>query len=117
MKRRALILLIATAVSASLALADGAGNPATSRHITVQEAVLLALKHNHDIRIAGYAVDEKQHAKEAMKSSYSPTLRNDSSFMRVTDTQLIEINSGSLGVAGGTQIPPVNTIVNQGAVT
>ena len=114
MKRRALILLIATAVSASLALADGAGNPATSRHITVQEAVLLALKHNHDIRIAGYAVDEKQHAKEAMKSSYSPTLRNDSSFMRVTDTQLIEINSGSLGVAGGTQIPPVNTIVNQG---
>ena len=114
MKRRALILLMATAVSASLALADGAGDPAASRHITLQEAVELASKHNHDIRIAGYAVDEKQHAKEATKSSYFPTLRNDSHFMRVTDTQLIEINSGSLGVAGGTPIPPVNDIINQG---
>src|SRR4029077_772907 len=49
MKRKMLILLMATAVSASLALADGAGDPASSRHITLQEAVQLALKHNHDI--------------------------------------------------------------------
>jgi outer membrane protein TolC len=114
MKRKVLIFLMATAVSASLAFADGARDPAASRHITLQEAVQLALNHNHDIRIAGYAVDEKQHAKEAAKSSYFPTLRNDSGFMRVTDTQLLEINSGSLGVAGGTLIPPVNHIISQG---
>jgi outer membrane protein TolC len=72
------------------------------------------MKHNHDIRIAESAVDEKQHAKEATKSSYFPTLRNDSGFMRVTDTQLIQINSGSLSAAGGTPIPPVNAIINQG---
>jgi outer membrane protein TolC len=114
MKRKVLILLMATAFSASLAFADEARDPAASRHITLHESVQLALKHNHDIRIAGYAVDEKQHAKEATKSSYFPTLRNDSAFMRVTDTQLVEINSGSLGVAGGTPIPPVNHILNQG---
>jgi outer membrane protein TolC len=114
MKRKVLILLIVTAASASLALADGADDASSLRHITLQEAVQFASKHNHDIRIAGYAVDEKQHAKEATKSSYFPTLRNDSGFMRVTDTQLIEINSGSLGVAGGTAIPPVNDIINQG---
>ena len=114
MKRRALILLMATAVCASFALADEAGDPATSRHITLQEAVQLALNHNHDIRIAGYAVDEKQHAKEAAKSSYFPSIRNDSSFMRLTDTQLIEINSGSLGVVAGTPLPHVNDILNQG---
>ena len=44
------------------------------------EAVQLALKHNHDVRIASYTVDEKQHAKEAAKSSYFPSIRNDSSF-------------------------------------
>ena len=114
MKRRVLILVMATAVSASLALADGAGDPATSRHITLREAVKLAMKHNHDIRIAESAVDEKQHAKEATKSSYFPTLRNDSGFMRVTDTQSIQINSGSLSAPGGTPIPPVNDIINQG---
>src|SRR5882762_1653781 len=101
MKRKLLILLVGTAVSASL-------------DITLHEAVQLALKHNHAIRIAGYAVDEKQHAKDATKSSYFPTLRNDSAFMRVTDTQLVEINSGSLGVAGGKPIPPANDILNQG---
>jgi outer membrane protein TolC len=114
MKQKVLILLVAMVVSASLALADGEGEPAPSRHITLQEAVQLALKHNHDIRIAGYSVDEKQHAKAATKSSYLPTLRNDSSFMRVTDTELIEIKSGSLGASGGTPIPPVNDILNQG---
>jgi outer membrane protein TolC len=114
MNRKVFILMMAMAVSASLAFADEARDSAASRRITLQEAVQLALKHNHDIRIAGYAVDEKQHAKEATRSSYFPILRNDSAFMRVTDTQLIEINSGSLGVAGGTPIPPVNNILNQG---
>jgi outer membrane protein TolC len=32
----------------------------------------------------------------------------------VTDTELIEIKAGGLGVAGGTPIPPVNAIINQG---
>src|SRR5438445_7419105 len=114
MKRNALFLLIATALSCSLALGDETGSAAPSRRISLQEAVQLALKHNHNVRIAGYAVDEKQHAKEAAKGSYFPSVRNDSSFLRVTDTQLIQINPGSLGTAGGTPIPPVSSVLNQG---
>ena len=119
MKRNAALfllmaLLVAIALSACLAEADETGNTPTSRHITLQEAVQLALKHNHDIRIAGYTIEEKQHAKEVAKSSYFPSLRNDSSFMHLTDTQLIELSAGSLGVAEGTQIPNVNSIINQG---
>ena len=34
--------------------------------------------------------------------------------MRLTDTQLIQLAPGSLGVAAGTPIPPVNSIINQG---
>jgi len=114
MKRRALFLLMATALSCSRTLADETGSTAPSRRITLREAVQLALKHNHSVRIAGYAVDEKQHAKEAAKGSYFPSIRNDSSFLRVTDTQLIEIEAGSLGAAGGTPIPPVSSVINQG---
>jgi outer membrane protein TolC len=84
------------------------------RHLKLSEAVQLALKHNHNVRIAQYGVDEKQHAKEAAKSSYFPSIRNDSSFLRVTDTQLIQIAPGSLGEAAGTPIPTVNDIINQG---
>src|SRR5580698_8360502 len=105
MKKRALFLLIATALSCSLTWADETGRSAPSRRISLREAVQLALKHNHNVRIAGYAVDEKQHAKEAAKGSYFPSIRNDSSFLRVTDTQLIQIAPGTLGTVAGTPVP------------
>src|ERR1700741_1606882 len=115
MKRNAALLLqIAMAFFACTAAAQETANIAPPRHITIQEAVQLALQHNHDIRIAGYTVEEKQHAKEVAKSSYFPSIRNDSSFMHLTDTQLVQINAGSLGLADGTAIPPVNRVLNQG---
>src|SRR5260370_24252342 len=113
MKRKAILLLMATALSCSLAWADGTGSTSPSRRITLGEAVQLALKHNHNVRIAGHAVDEKQHAKEAAKGSYFPSIRNDSSFLRVTDTHLIQINPGSLGTAGHTPHPPLHTLPTQ----
>jgi outer membrane protein TolC len=113
MKRKAILLLMTT-LSCSVILADETGSTAPSRRITLQEAVQLALKHNHNVRIAGYAVDEKQHAKEAAKGSYFPSIRNDSSFLRVTDTQLIQIAPGTLGTVAGTPIPVANSVINQG---
>jgi outer membrane protein TolC len=114
MKCKALTLLTATALCAYVALADETGGTAPSRHITLQEAVQLALKHNHNVRIAQYGVDEKQHVKEAAKSSYFPSVRNDTTFARLTDTQLIQLREGSLSAPGGTPVPAANTIINQG---
>lgn len=110
----ALLLLVAMTFSVCNVPAQETGRSAPARHLTLQEAVQLALKHNHDIRISGYTVEQKEHAKQAEKSGYFPSIKNDSNFLHVTDTQLIEIRSGSLGVAGGTPIPSVNTIINQG---
>ena len=110
-----LLVLAATAFSACVAAAQETSNIAfPPRRITLQDAVQLARKHNHDIRIAGYTVEEKEHAKQVARSAYFPSIRNDSSFMHATDTELIEIKSGSLGVAGGARIPPVDAIISQG---
>jgi outer membrane protein TolC len=87
-----------------------------SRRITLEEAVQLARTHNHNIRIADYTVEEKRRVKEAARSAYFPSIRNDSSYLHVTDTQLVEIGAGSLGVAGGTPIPPSDLIINQGSL-
>jgi outer membrane protein TolC len=116
MKRNTvLFVLAATTFSACTAAAQETSNTAPPpRQITLQEAVQLALEHNHDIRIARYTVEEKQRAKQVAKSAYFPSIRNDSSFMHLTDTELIQIKSGGLGVAGGTPIPSVNSIINQG---
>src|ERR1035438_2519265 len=98
-KSAALFVLAATAFSACIAAGqEMSKTEPPPRKITLQEAVQLALKHNHDVRIAGYTVEEKEHAKQVARSAYFPTIRNDSNFMHATDTQLIQIRSGSLGI-------------------
>ena len=94
MNRRMHCVLVALALSHALVFAQKPGDAALPRHITLHEAVELALRHNHNVRIAGYTVEEKQHAKEVAKSAYFPSIRNDSSFLHLTDTQLIEIFGG-----------------------
>ena len=87
------------------------------RHITLDEAVQLALKHNHVVRIAEYSVQEKEHTKDIARSAYFPLLRNDSNVAHLTDTQFIGITAGSLGTVAGTPIPEQSTILNQGDLT
>ena len=89
----------------------------TSRHLTLAEAVQLALKHNHVVRIAGLRVEELQHAKEKAKSAYFPTIKNESRVFTVTDTQFIQIAAGSLGTVAGTAIPATPVTINQGGKT
>ena len=114
MKWKLQLLLIALVLSAALAFAGEPGGTAPARHITLHEAVQLALQHNHNVRIAAYKVEEKQHAKEVAKSEYFPTIRNDSNFVHLTDTQLIQISAGSLGTVAGSPVPAANSIINQG---
>lgn len=90
---------------------------APPRHLRLDEAVQLALQHNHIVRIARSQVEEKQHSKEIAHSAYYPLLRNDSSVLRLTDTEFIAIPKGSLGVAGGALIPPETAVLNQGGLT
>jgi outer membrane protein TolC len=115
MKRKSRFIL-ALALSSVFAFAEEPGNAAPPRHITLHEAVQLALQHNHNIHIAGYKVEEMQHAKEVAKSAYFPTIRNESDFLHVTDTQLIQLSAGSLGGVAGNPVPPVTSTINQGGV-
>jgi outer membrane protein TolC len=89
----------------------------TPRKISLEEAVQLALKHNHVVRINQLTVEEKQHAKDLARSAYFPLLRNDTTLAQVTDTEFIGIPAGSLGTIGGTPIPGRTDILNQGGKT
>jgi outer membrane protein TolC len=87
------------------------------RHITLEEAVGLALKHNHVVRTAAFGVEEKRHARDVARSGYYPVIRNDTTFAHITDTQFIGIPTGSLGNIGGTAIPAQTVVLNQGDPT
>jgi outer membrane protein TolC len=87
------------------------------RRLTVHEAVQMALKQNHMVRIAELKIEEKQHAKDVARSAYFPTIRNESTVLHVTDTQFIQIAAGSLGTVSGTPIPEQSVSLNQGGRT
>lgn len=87
------------------------------RQISLDEAVQLALKHNHVVRISQFQVEEKQRTKDLARSAYFPILRNDSNLAQLTDTQFIGIPAGGLGFVGGTAIPSSAAILTQGGKT
>jgi outer membrane protein TolC len=92
-------------------------DPSVSRTMNLHQAVDLALKHNHAVRIASFKVEEDEHAKEVARSAYLPVIRNDSVFAHVTDTQFIGIPAGAFGVVGGIAIPSRTYVINQGGQT
>lgn len=114
MKWKSQLLLITLLLSGPFAFAGEPGDTTFARHITLHEAVQLALQHNHNVHIAAYKTEEKQHATEVAKSAYLPSVRNESTFMHVTDTQLLQLRAGSLGGVAGSPVPPADAIINQG---
>ncbi len=80
------------------------------RTITLHEAVEMALKHNHVVRLASLHIEEERQAKQIARSKYLPGLRNDTSYLHMSDTQFIQIQAGSLGNG----VPAKSMILNQG---
>jgi len=113
---RVSIVALLVSAAASAASSQPAETP-TARRITLREAVDLALAHNHVVRLARLSVDEKDRAKDVAKSDYFPQVRNDTTLVHLSDTQLIEIPAGGLGVVGVAPVPPQTLILNQGGVS
>src|SRR6266446_4650690 len=112
MKNRCIhILAFALSIFTAGTCAAAQSDSSTPRRITLQEAVDLALQHNHVVRIARSGVEVKRNAKDVARSSYFPVLRNESTFVHVTDTQFIEFPAGGLGVFGANLVPPQPLII------
>ena len=94
------------------------GGPQTGlaevRHITLQEAIHLAVSQNHALKIARLKVDESQQKKAGEHSSYFPRLTNQSNLLHVTDLETVAIPAGGLGHVGSSLIPPVGVSLLQG---
>lgn len=112
-----LLLLTSALLAAEVCAVAQTEMSSVSHTVNLQQAVELALKHNHDVRIASLKVQEDEHAREVARSAYFPVLRNDTSFYHLTDTQFIEIPAGSLGSVGPNPIPPRDLFSTRAAKT
>src|SRR5262249_24779956 len=102
--------------STGAAFAQPPETPA-ARRLTLREAVDLALARNHAVRLAHLSLEEKDRAKDVAKSAYFPQVRNETTLVHLTDTQLIENPAGGLGFIGPNPVPPQTLILNQSGVS
>jgi len=86
--------------------------------LSLPEAVDLALKQNTTLKISRAKVLEKEEHIVSTKSKYFPLLSNETSYVALTNRQLIDIPAGSLGAIPGLgPFPSQNTSISQGKDT
>ena len=109
-----------TAIAAAAQTGGPIPNPRSGavRHLTLTEAVHLALSQNRSLKIARLKVAENEQKKAGERSQYFPTLTNHSNLVHFAELpDLVSIPGGALGSAGGGLIPPRNINVAQGRTT
>jgi outer membrane protein TolC len=106
-----------TAMTALAVFAAPSSSAADVRHLTLTEAVHLAISQNRALKIARLKVRENQEKRKREHAGYFPDLTNQSNALHITDLQIIELPAGSFGVVGGVPIPAQSLIVGQGQLT
>lgn len=115
-KRNFAIARWAVVLACSLAVAAAA--PGQERKLTLKEAIDLATRQNHTLKVASFALAAEQQKRRIAQSSYFPSITNESNFLHITDLQRIEVPTGAFGVIpGGPTIPASNVFLTQGNST
>ena len=71
------------------------------RHLTLTEAVHLAINQNRALKIARLKVAESEQRKAGERSAYFPSLKNESNLLHITELEKISIPAGAFGMAAG----------------
>jgi len=87
------------------------------RHLTLTDAVQLAISQNRSLKIARLKVVENEEKKAGEHSSYFPKITNQSNVLHVTELQNIGIPAGALGIVGGSLVPSRGVTLPQGQNT
>jgi len=107
-------LVTVAALGLAVAAVQYAGE---ARHLTLSEAVHLAIDQSRVLKIARLKVSESEARKAGARSAYFPSLKNESNILHVTDLQNVSIPAGAFGNAGGALLPSRDTILPQGRNT
>ena len=100
------VVMVCVCAMASAAMAQ-------QRRLTLPEAIDLALRANHSLRAAFYQVSAEEEKRHIARSSYFPSITNDSNLLHITDLQRVEVPAGAFGSG----IPASNMFLTQGTQT
>ena len=90
----------------------------TAMHLTLPQAIDLALKQNRSLGLARLGVTDSEHKKQVARSDYFPHIKNESSVLHITELAGVEIPAGAFGVHASTgPIPGETLFLDQGLLT
>ena len=118
MKTRKYLLSLGPLFTLWLFVFSGIGQAQAPMHLTLPEAIDLALKQNRSLGLARLAVVDSEHKREVARSAYFPHIKNESSILHITELAGVAIPAGAFGVTSVTgPIPGNNLLIDQGALT
>jgi outer membrane protein TolC len=90
----------------------------TPMRLTLDQAIDLALKQNHSVRLRSLSVEQMQGQKDEARSNYLPQVKAHGSILQVTQLEGVAIPAGALGSYPSTgPLPSKSLVIGQGADT
>src|SRR5271170_37130 len=88
---------------------SGIGQAQAPMHLTLPEAIDLALKQNRSLGLARLSVTDSEHKKQVARSDYFPHIKNESAALHITELAGVEIPAGAFGNHASTGAIPGQT--------
>lgn len=89
-----------------------------SIRLTLDQAIDLALKQNHSVRLRSLSVEQMQSEKDEARSNYFPQIKASGSTLHVTELEGIAIPAGAFGSYPTTgPVPSKPLVIDQGSAT
>jgi outer membrane protein TolC len=86
--------------------------------LTLDQAINLAMKQNHSVRLGSLSVEQTQSRKDEARSNYLPQIKASGSVLHLTDLAGVEIPAGTFGNFPPTgPVPSRSLTIDQGAAT
>ena len=86
--------------------------------LTLDQAIDLALKQNHSVRLRSLSVEQMQSKKDEARSNYLPQIKASGSILHVTELEGVEIPAGAFGSYPSTgPVPSKSLFIDQGSAT
>ena len=90
----------------------------TPMRLTLDQAIDLALKQNHSVRLRSLSVEQMQSKKDEARSDYLPQIKASGSTLHVSQLEGIEIPAGAFGSYPSTgPVPSKSLVIDQGSAT
>lgn len=87
-------------------------------HLTLEQAIDLALKQNHSIHLRSLSIDQARSKKDDARSNYFPQIKASGSVLHITELAGIEIPAGAFGNFPSTgPVPGRSLFIDQGSDT